>query len=271
MNQKIPQVLPAAIQHQLDRLSAELQRLLGDDLTGIYLHGSLAMGCFHPHHSDIDLLVTIEKPLSIETKRWLSEMLLKSSMAPSPIEISILTWEHLHPWKHPAPYDLHYSEDWRAWLESDLATDAWRAWDTSDATDLDLAAHITVLHERGVVLLGPPISQMLPPVPREHYINSILADYRWARERIERDPVYGVLNMVRVLHYLVEGTVSSKEEAGRWAMEVLPDDVRTVVEVALARYRGASDERALQSDGLQKFADEIDGRVTPLEAEWWAS
>ena len=30
--------------------------LIGPRLTGIYLHGSLAMGCFHADKSDIDLI-----------------------------------------------------------------------------------------------------------------------------------------------------------------------------------------------------------------------
>lgn len=34
-----------------DRIQSELQ----DKLTGIYLHGSLAMGCYNPESSDIDL------------------------------------------------------------------------------------------------------------------------------------------------------------------------------------------------------------------------
>ena len=32
----------------------------GANLTGVYLHGSLAMGCFNPKKSDIDLLVVVE-------------------------------------------------------------------------------------------------------------------------------------------------------------------------------------------------------------------
>ncbi len=33
------------------------QKILGDNLIGIYLHGSAVMGCYNKQKSDIDLLV----------------------------------------------------------------------------------------------------------------------------------------------------------------------------------------------------------------------
>ncbi|MDD6156298.1 MAG: nucleotidyltransferase domain-containing protein [Lachnospiraceae bacterium] len=40
------------------------RKILGDNLTGVYLHGSAAMGCFNPEESDIDLLVVVKDALS---------------------------------------------------------------------------------------------------------------------------------------------------------------------------------------------------------------
>ena len=34
------------------------RKIFGEELTGIYLHGSMAMGCFNPDKSDIDLIWT---------------------------------------------------------------------------------------------------------------------------------------------------------------------------------------------------------------------
>jgi predicted nucleotidyltransferase len=33
-------------------------------LTGVYLHGSIAMGCFNPRKSDIDILVVVEDAIT---------------------------------------------------------------------------------------------------------------------------------------------------------------------------------------------------------------
>ena len=40
-----------------DRLTEESRKIFGENLTGVYLHGSLAMGCFNPDKSDIDLII----------------------------------------------------------------------------------------------------------------------------------------------------------------------------------------------------------------------
>src|SRR5699024_5873165 len=146
--------------------------------------------------------------------------LLGMSGQPSPIEISLLSDDDLYPWRHPTPYSLHFGEDWRERFESDPSYPKHE--DTPVAPDL--AGHITVLHARGVTLIGSPPADVFPPVPAEDYLDSILADYRWARDRIQEAPVYGVLNMVRVLRYLTEGAICSKEEGGAWARQALPPD-----------------------------------------------
>lgn len=38
---------------------------LQDNLIGIYLHGSLVMGCFNPQSSDIDFLVIVKSKLNV--------------------------------------------------------------------------------------------------------------------------------------------------------------------------------------------------------------
>ena len=40
---------PGAVRAQVDQLTSTLSNLLAEHLIGIYLHGSLAMGCFNPH------------------------------------------------------------------------------------------------------------------------------------------------------------------------------------------------------------------------------
>jgi streptomycin 3"-adenylyltransferase len=51
---------PRSVDEQVDRLVAGFRDILGDNLHGIYLHGSLALGCFNPARSDIDVLVVVD-------------------------------------------------------------------------------------------------------------------------------------------------------------------------------------------------------------------
>ena len=37
------------------------RRILGENLVGVYLHGSAAMGCFHPKLSDLDFIAVVEE------------------------------------------------------------------------------------------------------------------------------------------------------------------------------------------------------------------
>ena len=46
----------------LSKFTEETRNILGDELVGVYLHGSAAMGCFNPAKSDLDLLIVVKKP-----------------------------------------------------------------------------------------------------------------------------------------------------------------------------------------------------------------
>ncbi|TLS38039.1 nucleotidyltransferase domain-containing protein [Pseudalkalibacillus caeni] len=108
--QTIHQEFPYSVQQQLNELNKRLIDILGNDLTGIYLHGSLAMGCFNPARSDIDILAVSSSSLSFKQKETLLDYLLEISNNPHPLEISVLSEASLHPWKHPSPFEFHYSE-----------------------------------------------------------------------------------------------------------------------------------------------------------------
>jgi hypothetical protein len=58
----------------LNILLSDVQDVLGNQFTGMYLHGSLAYGDFNPETSDIDFLAVTEDDLPIETFAALKEM-----------------------------------------------------------------------------------------------------------------------------------------------------------------------------------------------------
>lgn len=73
---------PAAVVAQVGRLTDGLRVLLGDNLLGVYLHGSLAMGGFNPERSDSDLLVATQDGMSAAARRDVARLLLELSGAP---------------------------------------------------------------------------------------------------------------------------------------------------------------------------------------------
>lgn len=244
---------PGDMRRQVDRFLDGLHEILRDNLTGVYLHGSLAMGCFNPQRSDIDLLVVTRRGMTVETKWRIAGLLLHCSNDPRPIEISLLSESNLQPWRHPTPFDFHFGEDWRKGLEEQMADGRWRTWNDEPRTDADLAAHITITRHRGICLYGEPIADVFPDVPHEDYIDSIVSDYWWGLERIERFPVYFVLNACRILACLREGRVCSKDEGGAWALRTLPEAFHPLVAQALQVYRGSGAEERFDETTLERF------------------
>ena len=246
---------PPAVREQVDDLVVALTRGLGNQLTGIYLHGSLAMGCFNPRRSDLDLLVLITDPLSLAIKREIIEDLLACSKQPSPVEISFVTHAQLFPWRYPTPFELHYSEGWRDRYTKGLQSDAWQKWNEGNPVDPDLAAHVTMTRARGVCLAGLPIDAAFPLVPNDDYRASVAADIDESLNAIGENPVYTVLNCSRTAAYLRDGQLFSKAEGGRWALDVLPADFHGLIAGALIAYAAGSEAERFDAESLDSFAE----------------
>jgi len=252
---------PEQTRIQVNRLVTEFRHQFNDILVGVYLHGSLATGCFSPAMSDIDLLVVTQQRLLAKTKKQIIKVPLRISKSPHPIEISFLSLDDLHPWKYPTPFDLHYSEDWRERYEKELALGKWQHW-FSDVTDNDLAAHIMVTKMRGVCLWGESIESVFPDVPHEDFADSITSDLKWVLERLEKVSVYAVLNACRIYAYFKDAFVLSKVEGAEWALENMPMQFHSVIMVALQTYRSPEQKALLDKDDTRKLLEYVKSAIT---------
>lgn len=239
---------PSDVRHQINALITTIEASINENMLGVYLHGSLAMGSFNPRRSDLDLLVVTQQPLTLAIKRHLIAQLLTISNQPYPIEVSFLAYEHLHPWRFPTPFDLHYSEAWRTRYTSQP--------ELSQAihTDADLAAHITIVQARGIVLVGQPIATVFPSVPEADYLASLKIDLAESLAKIEHNPVYPILNCCRTSAYLAEDQILSKVEGGLWMQERLAGELQTTVVKALSAYTSNANPTFTPSE-LAAFAD----------------
>lgn len=176
------------------------------------------------------------------------------------MEISLLNHQDLVPWTFPTPFDFHFSEEWRERIAADTASGAWRVWGDARATDPDLAAHITVLRHRGVVLHGPPIDRIFPDVPRGDYIAAIW-DHDTKGAPIADKLVYAVLNLCRVLLFLEEGRIASKDEGGEWGVGNVSKDYAHLIRHALRLHRSEDQAPLFDHPDLQRFATYMEGRI----------
>ncbi len=239
------------VQQILDRIITSYQEILKQNLMGIYLHGSLAMGCFNPASSDVDFLVVVKgKPVFKELRELVDVLLELSPNGPKKgFEMSVLLEDDVKNFKYPTHFVLHYSEAHQDRYETQPD------YICGGFEDPDLAAHITLLRERGVSLAGKPIDEVFQAVPKKYYIESIMQDIISSREGILTTPVYYILNLCRVLSFLKDDKVRSKKEGGEWAEDSLPLRYRDVVRSALNEYCDSGNTMSIESERLIDFAD----------------
>lgn len=254
-------------QHDLDRITALFTEEMGDNLVGVYLHGSLAMGCFNPKGSDIDVLVVAYDKLSKEQSKRIAQRILAlhdSLSNPLGIEVSIVLESCVKNFVYPTPFEFHYSDYHRERYRSD------ENYLCGGFEDPDLAAHIVVTYHRGVALYGKAIREVFQPIDREFYIHSILCDVEGAPQDILESPVYYTLNLCRVLYFLKEGAVASKKEGGEWGLNRLPVDYHEMIRHCLDEYNGVAghaDDSMLDNGKLTRFADYMLNEINKARVE----
>lgn len=247
----------------LDVVTRTYAKILGQNLVGIYLHGSLAFGCFNWDTSDIDFIVVTEEAPAPEDKEALLTCLLSldKSAPPKGFEMSVVLRRHCTHFAYPTPYELHFSNAHKAACMADKTAYC----QNSCGTDKDLAAHFTVIRAVGRTLLGEDKAYVFSPVPASCYIDSIKDDIANAAEAIGENPVYVVLNLCRVLVYIKEGLVLSKKDGGVWGEKILPPKYGAVAAEARKRYAGHA-PRPLDAELLQEFATYMLSQINAKQA-----
>lgn len=239
----------------LERIKEQYQDILRDELIGIYVHGSIAFGCFNPKKSDIDFLVVIKQTLSLEAKKRMIQVLMElSKYAPAKgLEMSVVRLEVCKNFCYPTPFELHFSNMHLQSCEENLEEYCKRM----NGYDIDLAGHFMVTKSVGYTIFGLPIDEVFGEIPKEAYLDSIKNDIDHAVEDIVEEPVYVILNLCRVLAYISEPKVLSKEQGGDWGIQHLPEIYTKIVKHALNEYRSEDttyEEAFKEKDKLKEFA-----------------
>src|SRR5947208_3400732 len=73
--------IPAQVSVLLQNLAAELPVILGKNLVGIYLYGSLTQRAFNPDGSDVDCIVVTRRDLSDAQFRRLDAWLARAAQS----------------------------------------------------------------------------------------------------------------------------------------------------------------------------------------------
>jgi Nucleotidyltransferase domain len=139
------------IEAYLTELTRRFGDLLGENLVGVYLHGSAALGDFSPKRSDLDVVAVVDRPLSAREKEAIAET-SRSCPASGGLELHVVHECTIKPAEAPR-FELH--------LGSGKVVDG-----SGHPGDADLPAHFAILREHGRALVGPPPASVFPPIPR---------------------------------------------------------------------------------------------------------
>ncbi|HZZ66408.1 MAG TPA: aminoglycoside adenylyltransferase domain-containing protein [Candidatus Baltobacteraceae bacterium] len=225
------------VRQHLIRIAGVLGSELGDALTGLYVHGSLATGAFHRERSSLDLLGVSSRALSPHERERIARMLVHLSDARptwGDIDLTLLREDRARNFVHPPPYELRYSASLRQAIrrrELDFS---------SEQSSVDLAARVVETRERGLPLVGSPAAAMFGPVPWYAYMNALQAEFAAAREHVESSPVHATLSACRILYAATRSEIATanKDEAAVWALATVPRMYHSVINDTLQLYRG---------------------------------
>jgi Domain of unknown function (DUF4111) len=211
----------------LGELCARLEPVLGDDLVGVYLVGSLALGGFDPASSDVDALVAVRDELPAGALAAIAEVHDGLDTRGYELECSYLPVAALCRPDPNASHHLSVGADWE--LGPHEHGPEW-------------VLERRVLRDAGVVVLGAPPTELCAPVTDDELrdaARALLLGF-WSGKGTDpaflgtrRYQAFAVLSVCRALYTIEHGAPVTKVAAARWASEALDPRWRPLVEWAL--------------------------------------
>jgi hypothetical protein len=195
--------------------------LLGDDLVGVYLAGSGALGGYIHGRSDVDVAVVVRSPLDRTQKEELVGSLRHEALRCPARGLELVVYAQ---GSGVPELNLNTGERMAFLATFEPGTDS-PHWFVLDRA---------IIAQRGIVLIGPPPAEALVQPSEDEILEALALGLEWYRDRPEEPRDDAALNAVRSRAYLETGRWASKAEA----VELLLDEVSSSVESRRARLRG---------------------------------
>lgn len=231
---------PSAVAPTLNALLAALRETLSADFVGLYLYGSLASGDFDPQTSDIDFVAVTRDELDDAAIAALDAMHAR-------------LWQSGDPWAAKLEGSYIPQAALRRYNPTDPprpTVNEGRFYLAPHAADWIIQRHI--LREHGVAVAGPPLRDLIDPVPAEDVRRAVRENLRdWWRPMLDNPArlgtpeylAYAVLTMCRARYTLAHGDIASKPASARWAQAALAPRWRDLIARAAAWRPGVPFDR----------------------------
>ena len=244
-----------AINTMLTEWVEGVKRLLGKNIVGLYLSGSLAYGDFVPERSDIDLQAVVRSPLTQEDLRSV-EQLHREIEGRCPqwanrVECSYVPLERMRELSPPAT-----SRPWWGFGTMYPEAPAGNEW---------IINHY-LLFKHGIALEGPDFNELIPPINIQNVQQASARDLfqEWAPKIYDgawlsnsHYQSYFVLNLCRILHTVIQGEPRSKRVAGQWVKAAYPQWQNLIEEAEKWAYGGEMKRQADAVAFLQFAVDRV--------------
>lgn len=214
----------------LFEISNNIKNILGENLIGLYLFGSLTYGDFNPDSSDIDLVTIINKSLNHHElglvkqlhkqveghyQKWSDR--LECSYTPVDMLKNIL------PPKEPRPYygggifydEAPYGNEW--------------------------IINNHLLYEHGIPLIGPDLKELINPIDIIEVQKACIRDLfqEWEPKIMDlawldnsHYQAYFVMNLCRILYTVMCGATGSKKISAEWVKNKFGLPWKNLIETA---------------------------------------
>lgn len=228
-------------------LTTGMVHILGENLEGVYLSGSLSYGDFNPENSDIDLLTLLKTPASQEKLEALKQMHLHverdNEKWAKRIECSYISLDMLESTqlpKTPRPYigeGIFYTEApyGNEWIINQY-----------------------LLYQHGIALTGPDFKTLVKPIPIEEVREACIRDLFEEWQPKINDPTYlknshyqsyVVLNMCRILYTVFRHSTATKKASAAWVKRKFGPRWNKLIETAESWHYGK--EMDLEEEAIE--------------------
>ncbi len=217
-----------------------VQKRLAQSLAAVYLHGSAVAGGLRPH-SDVDLLVVIDQPMTSAQRACLAaDLMTISGRYPSdpdgrrPLELMVFARADLTAARYPARCEFIYGE----WLRHDYEA----GHIPEPVCDPDLTLVLAQSRQQALPLIGPNASRLLPAIGRSDIHRAIDDALPALIAALPGDERNVLLTLARMWRTLVTGEFVAKDVAAAWAAARLPAEQASVLAEARAAYLSVREE-----------------------------
>jgi hypothetical protein len=231
--------------------TARLRGLLSDDLIGVYLMGSGAMGGFDPRTSDVDMAAVVRGPLTQEQKQRIIRALAHPAFS-CPVRKLELVVYGAEAVTGPTPSLL-----WELNLNTGPEVGVEASFDPSAEPGHWFVLDVAMARRHARPLFGPPPHVVFGEIPQDRVLRALLGSAEW---HLRNDPqgVQNVLNACRAWRWVEQASWSPKPEAARWARDRTDD--AALVDAAVA-VRDADGARILDPQAVERFVTHVVRRI----------